>query len=98
MAIKRKENQIDKLHWEKATDSHIGRIARFSDIHPTSCVSTDWHYGILTAVIEYTSHDAGSTRYECQHGAHGGDGTEEFEEFVFCEVQRVGWPAAEISP
>jgi hypothetical protein len=74
------------MHWEKATDCDVGRIARFCDSRPASDKPYEWIYGILTAVIEYKSNDSGATRYECQHG---GTRCVELEEFMHCEVQRI---------
>jgi hypothetical protein len=88
MTFERKENQLRELHWQQATEIDVGCLARFSDARPELCSASDWHYGILTTIIHYNSHDQSSMRYECQHGAHRSNGTIEYEEFVYCQVQR----------
>jgi hypothetical protein len=88
MTFERKENQLRELHWQQATEIDVGCLARFSDARPELCSASDWHYGILTTIIHYNSHAQSSMRYECQHGAHRSNGTIEYEEFVYCQVQR----------
>jgi hypothetical protein len=80
------------MHWEKANDCDVGRLARFCDSRPLNDRPHEWFYGILTAVIEYKSKHSGDTRYECQHG---GTQCVELEEFLHCEVQRVGLTTAD---